>query len=87
MFSLVDLLAFGFGCGVVGGLLTWLVAQFLHLRSYGYIEIHDDLEGLGKELIKAKAEGHLSFTIDLVDVNCQVAIVDPRVNYLERMIK
>jgi hypothetical protein len=72
---------------LLGGMIATAIAFYRFRRSYGYIEIHHDLEGLGKELILAKQDGHLSFLIDLVDVNCQVAIVDPRVNYLERMIK
>lgn len=76
-----------FGGFLLGGMIAGAIAYFYLKRGYSYVEIHDDLEELGKELIRAKSDGLTCFTIDIVDADCQVAIVDPRVNYLERMIK
>lgn len=72
---------------LLGGMIAGAIAIYRFRRSYEYIEIHENMEVLGNELILSSKGGQTCFVIDIVDANCQVAIVDPRVNYLERMIK
>lgn len=76
-----------FGGFLLGGMIAGAIAYFYFKRGYSYVEIHDDLGELGTELIRAKNDGHTSFSIDIVDADCCVAIIDPRVKYLERLIK
>ena len=72
---------------LLGGMIAGAIAVLHFRRSVDYIEIHENLEVMGKELIRASAGGQTSFVIDIVEADCLVAIVDPRVKYLERMIK
>lgn len=70
----------------IAGFLGWLITELRYRDAYSYIEIEDSMEDLGKTLIAASREGKTEFSIEVIDGNCSIVIVDERAR-LENLMR
>lgn len=75
-----------FVSSAIAGLSGWLITAWRYQDAYNYIKIEDSMEGLGKTLIAASREGKTEFSIEVIDGNCSIVIVDNQAK-LEKLMR